>query len=120
MSIGLPGPTMVSHQPGLPVTGWTLATCWSPVSAWQTRTALRALGVERAVGLVGDLERRERDAGIELERLVGAEAHDQRMRVVRLAHAVGAIARAREASTSAIPVVVSAPVRTMSALEAMA
>ena len=39
VSIGLPGPTMVSHQPGLPVTGWMLATCWSPVSAWQTSMA---------------------------------------------------------------------------------
>ena len=27
VSSGLPGPTMVSHQPGLPVTGCTLATC---------------------------------------------------------------------------------------------
>ncbi len=26
-SIGLPTPTMVSHQPGLPVTGWVLLTC---------------------------------------------------------------------------------------------
>ena len=39
-AIGRPGPTMVSHQPGLPVTGCTLATCWSPVSAWQMSTAL--------------------------------------------------------------------------------
>src|SRR5580704_15454712 len=31
---------MVSHQPVLPVTGWVLSTCWSPVSAWQTSTAL--------------------------------------------------------------------------------
>ena len=30
--------TMVG--PGLPVTGCTLLTCWSPVSAWQTRMAL--------------------------------------------------------------------------------
>ena len=30
--------------------------------------------VERAVGLVGDLERRQQHAGVELERLVGAEA----------------------------------------------
>ena len=39
VSIGLPGPTMVSHQPGLPVTGCGLATYWSPVSAWETRMA---------------------------------------------------------------------------------
>ena len=40
VSTGLPGPTMVVHQPGLPVTGLVLATCWSPVRAWQIRTAL--------------------------------------------------------------------------------
>ena len=40
VSIGLPGPTMLIHQPGLPVTGWSDATNWSPVRAWQTRTAL--------------------------------------------------------------------------------
>ena len=42
-----PGPTAVLHQPGLPVTGWVSATNWSPVSAWQTRTAfdLSALSV---------------------------------------------------------------------------
>ena len=39
VSSGSPGPTIVSHQPGLPVTGWSFATCWSPVSAWQTSTA---------------------------------------------------------------------------------
>ena len=71
---------MVSHQPFLPVTGWTLATCWSPVSAWQISTALLRVGVERAVGLVGDLERRQFDAGIELERLVGAKAREQESR----------------------------------------
>ena len=40
VSIGRPGPTIAPHQPGLPVTGWVLATCWSPVSAWHTSTAL--------------------------------------------------------------------------------
>ena len=45
-----------------------------------------ALGIERAVGLVGDLEWREFDAGIELERLVGPEVDDKRIvRMVRLA-----------------------------------
>ena len=38
-----------------------------------------ALGVERAVGLVGDLERRELDAGVELERTVGAEPRHRRV-----------------------------------------
>ena len=50
-----------------------------------------ALGVERAVGLIGDLERGEIDAGIEPKRLVHAEADDERMRIVRLARAVGGI-----------------------------
>jgi hypothetical protein len=39
VSIGLPGPTIRSHQPGLPVTGCVLARYWSPVSAWNTRIA---------------------------------------------------------------------------------
>ena len=38
-----------------------------------------ALGVERAVGLVGDLERRQLDAGVEPQRPVGAEPRDQRI-----------------------------------------
>ena len=57
----------------------------------QHRVAAR--GIERAVGLIGDLERREIDAGIELERLVGPETHDRRMRMVRLARAVGRFKR---------------------------
>ena len=48
-----------------------------------------ALGIERAVGLVGDLEGAKVNAGIEPQRLVGAEAHDRRMRLIRLARAVG-------------------------------
>ena len=45
-----------------------------------------SLGVQRAVGLVGDLERRQFDAGIELERPVGSEMGDERVpRVIRLA-----------------------------------
>src|SRR5262249_40715080 len=52
-----------------------------------------ALGVERAVGLISDLERAKIDAGIELERLVGAKAHDRRMQMIRLARAVGSFKR---------------------------
>ncbi len=40
VSIGRPGPTTASHQPGVPVRGWRSARYWSPVSAWQTSTAL--------------------------------------------------------------------------------
>jgi hypothetical protein len=33
VSIGNPGPTMVDHQPGLPVIGCVPVAYWSPVSA---------------------------------------------------------------------------------------
>jgi hypothetical protein len=36
------------------------------------------VGVELAIGLVGDLERCEIDAAIELQRLIGAKARDKR------------------------------------------
>ena len=45
VSIGRPGPTIRAHQPGLPVRGCGLATCWSPVSAWHTSTALAPVNV---------------------------------------------------------------------------
>ena len=52
-----------------------------------------ALGIEPAIGLVGDLERRQLDAGIELERLVGPEPHHERLaRAVRLARAARLLA----------------------------
>ena len=54
---------------------------------------IAARGVERAVGLIGDLQRGEIDPGIEPQRIVGGKTHDQRMRMVRLALAVGAIER---------------------------
>ena len=47
-----------------------------------------ARGIELAIGLVGDLERAERHAGIELERLVRPELGEQRLRVVRLPHPI--------------------------------
>ena len=43
-----------------------------------------AVGIELAIGLVGDLERREIDAAIELQRLVGAERRHQRTRMIGL------------------------------------
>ena len=56
-----------------------------------------ALGIERAVSLVGDLEGAELYAGIELERLVGPEAHDKRLvRMVRLARSLRRFSRARQ------------------------
>ncbi len=48
-----------------------------------------AVGVEFAIGLVGDLERGEIDAAIERQRLVGAEQRDQRTRMVRLLRPLG-------------------------------
>ncbi len=47
-----------------------------------------AVGVERAVGLVGDLERGERDPGIELERLLRPEVGDEGLGVIRLPHPI--------------------------------
>ena len=52
-----------------------------------------ALGVERAVGLVGDLQRREIDATVEPKRIVRRKAHQERMRMVRFAPAVGEVER---------------------------
>jgi hypothetical protein len=39
---------------------------------------VRTLGIELAVGLIGNLEWRQRDAAVELERLIGAECHHMR------------------------------------------
>ena len=47
VSSGSPSPTMLCHQPGLPVIGWASATNWSPVSAWQTRMALERSSLSR-------------------------------------------------------------------------
>ena len=83
---------------GLPpagLAGHRIGTCHVLVAgqrmADQHRVA--AGGVERAVGLVGDLERRQRHAGVELERTVGAEpCHLRIARSVGLAgasHCIG-------------------------------
>src|SRR5262249_47298627 len=55
----------------------------------QNRIAAR--GIERAVGLIGDLQRRKINASVEPQRLVKAKAHDWRMRVIRFAGAVGKV-----------------------------
>jgi hypothetical protein len=54
---------------------------------------VRAPGIESPVGLIGDLERLEVDAGIERKRPVRAKAHNRRPRVFRLAHARGEVPR---------------------------
>jgi len=46
-----------------------------------------AIGVEFAVGLIGDLKRRKVDAAVEPQRLVRAERSQQRGRMIRLMRA---------------------------------
>ena len=56
-----------------------------------------ALGVERAVSLVGDLIGAEFDPGVELERLVDAKMSDQRVvRKIRLAWCIRRVKRATQ------------------------
>ena len=52
---------------------------------------IAAFGIERAVGLIGDLKRRKFDTGIEPQRPVHAKMDNIRMRIVRLARTIGAI-----------------------------
>ena len=46
-----------------------------------------AVRIERAIGLVGDAERRQRHAAVQAQRLVGGKAHDPARRCVRLVDA---------------------------------
>ena len=69
---------------GLPpagLAGHRIGTCHMMVAGQRVADQHRvgAGGVERAVGLVGDLERRQRHAGVELERTVGAEPRHERI-----------------------------------------
>ena len=52
-----------------------------------------AIGVQLAIGLIGDLERREIDAAIELQRLIDAELRHRRGRMIGLMGAVLAVNR---------------------------
>ena len=52
-----------------------------------------AIGVQFAIGLIGDLERRQIDAAIELQRLVHAELRHQRSRMIGLMGAILAVDR---------------------------
>ena len=52
-----------------------------------------AIGVQFAIGLIGDLERREIDAAIELQRLVHAELRHRRGRMIGLMGAILAVNR---------------------------
>ncbi len=69
VSTGGRGRRRLSHQPGLPVSGWVSATYWSPVSAWQIRMALLRGGVQRAVGAIGDGQAAQRAAAIQRQPL---------------------------------------------------
>ena len=64
---------MVSHQPDFCGDRMQVGHVLVAGERMADQHGIGALGIERAVGLVGDLERRELDAGIELERLVGPE-----------------------------------------------
>ena len=52
---------------------------------------IAALGIELAIGLVGDLKWIQINARIEPQRLIFAEAHDRRMRIIRFPRALGGI-----------------------------
>ena len=84
---------MVSHQPGLPVTGCVVDDVLIAGQRVANQDGIAARGVERAVGLIGDLPRAEIDAGVEPQRIVRRKAHHRRMRIVRFARAVGKIER---------------------------
>ncbi len=68
--MGRPGPTMVSHQPGLPVTGW----CWRRMLVTGQRMAdkdrIGLVGVQLTIGLVSDLEGAKLAAGVKSLKLV--------------------------------------------------
>jgi len=52
------------------------------------QNGIGAVGVQLAIGLVSDLERRQIDAAVELERLVHTELRYQRRWVIRLMGAI--------------------------------
>ena len=82
VSKALPGPIMLSHQPGLPSRGLMPAACASPEKACRIRMRVRAGGVQLAVGFVGDFDRRQRDATVQGNRVKtgGMSFHNHRER----------------------------------------
>ena len=64
---------------------------------------IAALSVQLAVSLIPDLQRPEVDPGIQPQRIVRREAHNQRMRMVRLAPAVGQIEGRAQLCHNAFP-----------------
>ncbi len=83
---GLPPTRLAGHRmivDGVLVAGQRMAN--------QYRIA--ACGIERAVGLIGNLQRAKIEPGVEVQWIARRKANDRRMRIVRLARAVGQIER---------------------------
>ena len=74
VSIGLPGPTMVVHQPGLPVIGIVGGDELIAGQGMTDQDGVALVGVERAIGHIGDGEGRQRAAAIQLQRRVDVTA----------------------------------------------
>ena len=68
VSKALPGPIMLSHQPGLLSPSCHPAAWASPVRAWSTRIAFDFSGVQAAVRLVGQGDGRERTSRLRSRR----------------------------------------------------
>ena len=73
VSNALPGPTMLSHQPGLPPSWLIPAACASPENAWQQEDRVGSSGVQFPIRFIGDIDRREDHAAIERQ---GIETND--------------------------------------------
>ena len=58
-----------SHQPGLPVIGMRVGGILVAGQRMADEDGVRARGVQRAIGLIGDRERAEIDAAIQRQRL---------------------------------------------------
>ena len=70
VSMGLPGPIMVSHQPGLRSSGLLSPAAWAlPLSAWQIKMALSRCSFKRAVGFVSDVNGTEALAAFQVQRV---------------------------------------------------
>ncbi len=84
VSTGLPGPTSASHQPGLPVTGCTLADILVAGQGVAEKDGIRFGGVERAVRLVGNGEGSQELPGFEAQGGVVRKDHARARRAPHL------------------------------------
>ena len=87
VSIGLPGPTSVSHQPGFLVTGCSLGDVLVAGQRMADEDGVRLGGVERAVGLVGDRDRRQQLVAVKPQRLALGQVQYLARGIVRLGKA---------------------------------